>query len=76
MDKQPTGSARIQVPGKLLASYNQIKSGFNFSDDFGYGSEKWVIHSVNQSFNMGSYWVIDVSLVLDVAGSGSSTAFT
>ncbi len=76
VDKQPTGSARIQVPGKTLASYNQIKTGMNFSDDFGYGSEKWVIHSINQTFNMGTYWVIDVSLVLDVAGTGSGTAFT
>lgn len=76
VDKQPTGTARIQVPGKSTSSYNQIKTGFNFSDDFGYGSEKWVIHSINQAFNMGTYWVIDVSTVLDVAGGGSSTAFT
>jgi uncharacterized protein with NAD-binding domain and iron-sulfur cluster len=59
---QAEGSATMQI---ATSATTWPRSGAYFEEDLGYGTERWVIHSPQQPFEMDGYWKQNVSLILD-----------
>ena len=50
--------------------------GLNFTDDFGYGSERFVVTDASVAMQMADYWKVNITCWKDDSGTGSDEAFT
>lgn len=57
-----TGTAVVQI---ATSSTTWPPLGAYFSDDFGYGTERWVITDVSPAFEMQGYFKANVNIRLD-----------
>jgi len=67
----PTGTAVVQVATSATV-FPQL--GWYFEDDFGSGSERWVITNISQPFEMQGYFKMNVNLQLDPVKANSAPA--
>lgn len=71
---QVTMTATVQIARSSNTDYPA--PGQHFNDNFGYGSERFVITDVNNVLAMADYYKANVTLWKDDAGDGSNEAFS